>query len=121
MRMLSWPKGPRVTPRDDFPALDITAELLREKHLLIADHTMDNRSKEIFSPGAAIERANRQRWKQDGAIDTNARLSSQVDKLLKTYQPSRLPETTKKDLIKLMEKEARRHGQDRLPLPPMTW
>lgn len=105
-----------VTPRDDFPALPIFQELLRDKHLLIADHTMRHRDKEIFCPGPAIERANTQRWKQQGAIDLDARLHDEVDKLLKTFQPSALPETTKKDLVKLMENEARRHGQDRLPL-----
>jgi trimethylamine--corrinoid protein Co-methyltransferase len=104
-----------VTPRDDFPALDITAELLRDKHLMIADHTMNNRNKEIFSPSPAIERANRQRWQQDGATETNARLGNEIDKLLKSYKPSALPETTKKDLVNLMETEARRHGQDQLP------
>ncbi len=109
-----------VTPRDDFPALPIFRELLKEKHLLIADHTMRHRNKEIFSPGPAIERANRQRWQQQGATDTNARLHDEVNRLLKAYQPSKLPETTKKDLVKLMETEARRHGQDRLPLTPMT-
>ena len=109
-----------ITPRDDFPALPIFQELLREKHLLIAEHTTRHRHKEIFFPGPAIDRANRERWKQQGAMDLNARLHNEVNKLLKTYQPSTLPETTKKDLVKLMEKEARRHGQDHLPLPPMT-
>ncbi len=109
-----------VTPRDDFPALPIFQELLREKHLLIAEHTTRYRHKEIFFPGPAIDRANRERWKQDGAMDLEARLQNEVKKLLKTYQPSSLPETTKKDLVKLMEKEARRHGQNHLPLPAKT-
>jgi trimethylamine--corrinoid protein Co-methyltransferase len=109
-----------ITPRDDFPALPIFQELLKEKHLLIVEHTLHHRDKEILFPGPAIDRANRQRWKQDGAMDLGARLQNEVKKLLKTYQPSSLPETTKKDLVKLMEKEARRHGQDHLPLPPMT-
>jgi trimethylamine--corrinoid protein Co-methyltransferase len=109
-----------ITPRDDFPALPVFQELLREKHLLIADHTLRHRHKEIFFPGPAIDRANRQRWKQDGAMDLKARLQNEVKKLLETYQPSTLPDSTKKDLIKLMEKEASRHGQDHLPLPPKT-
>ena len=109
-----------ITPRDDFPALPIFQELLREKHLLIAEHTIRHRHKEIFFPGPAIDRANRERWKQQGAMDLNARLHNEVNKLLKTYQPSTLSDTAKKDLVKLMEKEARRHGQDHLPLPPMT-
>jgi len=106
-----------ITPRDDFPALPIFQELLKEKHLLIAEHTLRHRHKEIFFPGPAIDRANRERWKQDGAMDLKARLQNEVKKLLKTYQPSTLPDSTKKDLVKLMEKEARRHGQDHLPLP----
>jgi len=109
-----------ITPRDDFPALPIFQELLREKHLLIAEHTTRYRHKEIFFPGPAIDRANRERWKQDGAIDLEARLQNEVKKLLKTYQPSTLPDSTKKDLVKLMEKEARSHGQDHLPLPAKT-
>jgi trimethylamine--corrinoid protein Co-methyltransferase len=109
-----------ITPRDDFPALPIFQELIEEKHLLVAEHTRRHRRKEIFYPGPAIDRANRQRWKQQGAMDLNARLHNEVNKLLETYQPSTLPETTKKDLVKLMEKEARRHGQDHLPIPAST-
>jgi trimethylamine--corrinoid protein Co-methyltransferase len=106
-----------ITPRDDFPALPIFQELLKEKHLLIAEHTLNNRDKEILFPGPAIDRANRQRWKQDGAMDLGARLNNEVKKLLTTYQPSSLPDSTKNELVKLMEKEAHRHGQDTLPLP----
>ncbi|MHC4086282.1 MAG: trimethylamine methyltransferase family protein [Planctomycetota bacterium] len=109
-----------ITPRDDFPALPIFQELLKDRHLLISEHTLRHRQKEIFFPGPAIDRANRERWKQQGAKNLGQRLHDEVDKLLKSYQPSTLPETTKKDLVKLMEKEARRHGQDHLPLTPMT-
>jgi trimethylamine--corrinoid protein Co-methyltransferase len=109
-----------ITPREDFPALPIFQELLREKHLLIAEHTLRHRDKEIWFPGPAIDRANRERWKQQGAKNLGQRLHDEVDKLLKSYQPSKLSDTTKKDLVKLMEKEARRHGQDHLPLPPNT-
>jgi len=107
-----------VTPRDDFPALPVFQELIREQHLLIAEHTTRNLRKEIFFPGPAIDRANRQRWQQQGSLDLNARVNNEVDKLLENYQPSRLPEATKKDLVKLMEKEARSHGQDQLPFSP---
>jgi trimethylamine--corrinoid protein Co-methyltransferase len=79
-----------VTPRDDFPSIAIFQELLRDKHLLIANHTMRHRDREIFSPGPAIDRANRQRWKQQGAVDVHARLCDEVDRLRKAYEPSRL-------------------------------
>jgi len=104
-----------ITPREDFPALPILQELLKERHLLISEHTLRHRDKEIWFPGPGIDRSNRERWKQQGAKNLPRRLHDQVDKLLKSYQPSRLPETAKNDLTKLMAKEARRHGQDRLP------
>ncbi|MBL7154130.1 MAG: trimethylamine methyltransferase family protein [Phycisphaerae bacterium] len=104
-----------ITPREDFPAVPILQELLRDRHLLISDHTLRHRDKEIWFPGPGIDRANRERWKQQGAKNLGRRLHDEVDKLLKSYQPSRLPETAKKDLTKLMDKEARRYGQDHLP------
>jgi len=109
-----------ITPREDFPAVPIFRELLKDRHLLISEHTLRHRDKEIWFPGPAIDRANRERWKRQGAKNLGQRLHDEVDKLLKSYQPSTLSDTTKKDLVKLMEKEARRHGQDHLPLPPNT-
>jgi hypothetical protein len=41
-----------------------------------------------------------------------------VEKLLKKYEPSGLPEDIKKELTKLMTAEARRHGQNSLPELP---
>jgi hypothetical protein len=38
-----------------------------------------------------------------------------VKKLVESYEPSRLPETIKKELTRLMEEEARRHGMTKLP------
>lgn len=104
-----------ITPRDDFPALPIFQELLRDRHLLISEHTLRHRDKEIFLPGPAIDRANRDRWKQQGSQDIGKRLGDEVERMLKSCQPSRLPETAKKELIRLMEKEAHRYGQEQLP------
>ena len=56
-----------ITPREDFPAVPILQELLRDKHLLISEHTLRHRDKEIWLPGPAIDRANRERWKQQGS------------------------------------------------------
>jgi hypothetical protein len=41
-----------------------------------------------------------------------------VERLLENYEPSDLPESIKKELIKLMGDEARQHGQDTLPPLP---
>jgi trimethylamine--corrinoid protein Co-methyltransferase len=104
-----------IEPRDDFPALPIFEELLREKHLLIADHTRRNLRKEIFFPGPVIDRATRARWLKDGGVTIGARASREVERIVGAYQPSRLSEETKTELTRLMEAEARRHGMPGLP------
>ena len=104
-----------IESRDDFPAIGILQELLTEKHLLISEHTRRHLKKEHFFPGPVIDRANRARWQQQGALTLRQRAHGEVEKLLKSYQPPELPEDVKKELVKLMTAEARRHGKDSLP------
>jgi hypothetical protein len=41
-----------------------------------------------------------------------------VERLLEHYKPPDQPESVRKELIKLMSQEARRHGADSLPHLP---
>ena len=104
-----------VEPREDFPARPIFEELLREKHLLIADHTRKYLREEMSFPGPVIERANLSRWRAEGARTLGERAHAEVERLLAAHTPSRLPAETTKELIRLMEDEARRHGMESLP------
>ncbi|MFQ5791606.1 MAG: trimethylamine methyltransferase family protein, partial [Acidobacteriota bacterium] len=104
-----------IRPKEDFPAMPIFQELLREGHLLIADHSRKYLREEHSFPGAVIDRANRARWEAHGSKTLAERARSEVEQLLKKYSPSDLSEEVKKDLIALMQKEARRYGQDSLP------
>jgi len=104
-----------VEPREDFPALPIFQELLAERHLLISEHTRRYLREEIFFPGSVIDRLNRARWAEQGAITLEQRAHLQVKSLLETYRPPSLPDAIRKELTKRMEAEARRYGQDRLP------
>ncbi|MEE9466165.1 MAG: trimethylamine methyltransferase family protein, partial [Candidatus Neomarinimicrobiota bacterium] len=104
-----------ITPRDDFPALPHFQELLKEQLLLIADHTLKHIRSELHFPGPVIERANRARWEAGGSTTLRARAHAEVEKLLKSYVPSTLSQDTKNELVRLMETEARRYGQDQLP------
>jgi trimethylamine--corrinoid protein Co-methyltransferase len=105
-----------IQPREDFPALPIFEELLQEKHLLIADHTRKHLRKEITFPGPVIDRANRARWQKDGSLTLGRRAAGEVERILAKYTPSRLGEENKKELTRLMEREARRYGMDALPI-----
>jgi len=104
-----------IEPREDFPAAPIFEELLREKHLLIADHTRRHLREEIVFPGPVVERANRSRWLDEGGLSLYERAAKEVDRLVDSYTPSRLPEDVKTELDRLMTAEARRFGMDELP------
>jgi trimethylamine--corrinoid protein Co-methyltransferase len=104
-----------IEPREDFPALPLFEELLREKNLLIAGHTRRHLREEISFPGPVIDRANRARWIRQGGLTLRERAAREVSRLVGKYTPSRLPEQNKSELTRLMEREARRCGMDALP------
>ncbi len=104
-----------IEPREDFPSIPIFEELLREKHLLIADHTRRFLKREITFPGPVIDRANRDRWYKEGGLTLRERAAREVARLIGKYTPSRLAGEKKADLTRLMEAEARRCGMESLP------
>lgn len=107
-----------ITPKEDFPALGLMEELLREQHLLISEHSRRYLREEHFFPGPVIDRANRSRWLAEGGTTLGDRAHAEVERLLAAYEPSSLAEEKKEELVRLMEAEARRHGQDSLPERP---
>jgi trimethylamine--corrinoid protein Co-methyltransferase len=104
-----------IEPKEDFPAIPLFEELLREQHLLIANHTRKYLKDELSFPGNVIERANRGRWKKEGGLTLGERAIREIDRHLQNYQPTKLSESVKSDMVKLMQKEASRYGQDKLP------
>jgi len=104
-----------IEPRDDFPAIPIFQELLRDKHLLIAEHTRRHLREEIAFPGPVINRANRARWLEEGGMTLRERADREVTRLVNSYTPSRLAENVKTELTRMMKREARRYGMDSLP------
>jgi trimethylamine--corrinoid protein Co-methyltransferase len=104
-----------IEPKDDFPARPIFEELLREKHLLIAKHTRKHLRGEIGFPGPVIDRANQARWLEEGGLTLGERARREVHRLVEAYRPSRLGDDVKRELVRLMETEARRAGMSALP------
>lgn len=104
-----------IRPRDDFPALPLFQELLKENHLIIADHTRRHLRDEIMFPGPTIDRANRARWLDEGALSLGDRASGEVERLVQTYEPSPLDDGKKAQLIERMEAAAKAAGMDELP------
>ncbi len=104
-----------ITPREDFPAQPLLEELLRDDHLLIANHTRKYLKQEHYFPGDVIDRANRPRWIDDGSHTLGQRAAAEVEQLLSEYAPSKLPDSTRRELIEQMTAEAGKFGLDKLP------
>jgi trimethylamine--corrinoid protein Co-methyltransferase len=104
-----------IEPREDFPARPLFEELLKEKHLLIARHTRRHLRDEIAFPGPVIDRANQARWAEEGRLTLGARARREVQRLVGAWEPSRLGDDVKAELVRRMNAEARRAGLDHLP------
>ncbi len=104
-----------IEPKDDFPALPRFEELVRDKHLLISKHTLRYLKEEHYMPGVAIDRANRSRWQEEGGRTLCERAHREVERLIEKHQPSALADDVKRELTRLMEREAKRFGMDKLP------
>jgi trimethylamine:corrinoid methyltransferase-like protein len=104
-----------IEPKEDFPALPHFQELISEQHLLISKHTRKYLRTEHYFPGPVIDRANHSRWLEEGGTTLMERAHKEVQRLLHEYAPSRLPDSSKQELTRLMTAEARRHGMQALP------
>jgi len=104
-----------IEPRDDFPARPLVEELLREGHLLIADHTRRHLKEQIHLPGPVLERASLGRWREEGETTLATRAGREVERLIGAWQPSRIPEESKNALRERMGAAAREAGLDPLP------
>ena len=104
-----------IQPREDFPALPLFQEFQRDKHLIIADHTRKHLRNEIHFPGRTIDRANRARWQEKGALTIGEQASKEVERLILEAEPTRLDEGVQAQLVTRMEEAARSAGMDMLP------
>ncbi len=104
-----------IEPKEDLPCGPLFEELLREKHLLIADHTRKYLRQEDYFPGPVINRTNRSRWEEEGSSTLEERAGREVDKLVHSSKPSRLPREARRELTRLMQQEAKKYGMDALP------
>jgi trimethylamine--corrinoid protein Co-methyltransferase len=104
-----------IEPRDDFPARPLFEELLRDGHLLIADHTRRHMKEQIHLPGPIIERASLGRWREEGETSLGTRATREVERLIAAWTPSSIPDETKQALRERMGAAASEAGLDALP------
>ena len=103
-----------ITATESRP-IDVIAELLRDRHLLIATDTRRHRREQISLPGPTIDRRSRKRWIEEGAGTLSERAAGQVDELVRCYRPPERPDDMNRALDERMRFEARRCGLEALP------
>ncbi|HXY38542.1 MAG TPA: trimethylamine methyltransferase family protein, partial [Vicinamibacteria bacterium] len=104
-----------MEPREDFPSLPLFQELLKEGHLLIANHTRRHRAAEIRLGSPVIERAPLGRFREEGERSLGERARQEVDRLVGQWKPSRLPAEGQRALLERMSAAARAAGMAALP------
>lgn len=100
------------------PIVPILEELLRDGHLLIADHTRKHLKHEIGWPSPVIDRMPLARWKAAGGRTLASRAAAEIDNLVHAYRGPELEPSVARALTERMTAEARRFGMERLPEVP---
>jgi trimethylamine--corrinoid protein Co-methyltransferase len=81
-----------VEVRGDLPAADLMDELVRDKHLLTSEHTLERWPEELYLPGPMVDRTNWDQWESQGSRDWRARALEVIDETLAAYEEEPLPQ-----------------------------
>ena len=75
-----------VEARGDLPAMELIAELVRDQHLLTAEHTLAHWPSELYLPGPTVDRTNWDQWAEQGSRDWRTRCNEVIDTTLAAYE-----------------------------------
>jgi len=106
-----------VEVREDLPAADLIAELVREKHLLTSEHTLKYWPDELYLPGTMVDRTNWDQWEDQGSRDWRARANEMIDELLASYEVEPLDQKIHQEIQDLFRRTCK---EPNVQLPPFT-
>jgi trimethylamine:corrinoid methyltransferase-like protein len=78
-------------------------ELVRDKHLLTAEHTLEHWPEELYLPGPMVDRTNWDQWQTQGSRDWRARAQETIAEKLGAYEEEPLPASTHAAIRRLFE------------------
>jgi len=107
-----------IEVRDDPIALSVMQKNGHEGNFLALPHTRKWYREEQYMPSAVIDRASYDRWKSRGEKSTFERARDRVEKLVATYQPTRVPKELRQELRAITLRAARTFGMQSLPPLP---
>jgi trimethylamine--corrinoid protein Co-methyltransferase len=104
-----------VEVREDLPTRALIDELVREQHLLTADHTLAHWPEELYLPGPMIDRTNGDQWEEQGSRDWRRRALDVVEETLARYEEAPLDPALDADVRDLFRRTCSEPG---VQLPP---
>jgi len=90
-----------VEPRGDLPTQELLEELVRDKHLLTSEHTLERWPEELYLPGPMVDRTNWDQWEAQGSRDWRARAQEGIADGLAAYEEEPLPRATHEEIRRL--------------------
>jgi trimethylamine--corrinoid protein Co-methyltransferase len=97
------------------PSLPVIAELLRDRHLLIADDTRRHGRRHLSTPGATIDRAARPRWVEAGSPTAIVNAAREVTRILSRAREPVVDDAVARALHERMLYAAKKSGLGTLP------
>ena len=73
--------------KEDLPTHDLVAQLMRDDHLITAEHTLKYWPEELYLTDPVIDRLNRETWEEAGSMDLYDRACLEVEQRLADYAP----------------------------------
>jgi trimethylamine--corrinoid protein Co-methyltransferase len=105
-----------VEVQGDLPARELIAELVRDRHLLTAEHTLEHWPEALYLPGPMVDRTNWDQWQEQGSRDWRARALAAVDETLARYEEPPVDPALDRDVRDLFRRTCRVPG---VTLPPL--
>jgi trimethylamine:corrinoid methyltransferase-like protein len=99
-----------VEVREDLPARELIAELVRERHLLTAEHTLAHWPEELYLPGPMVDRTNWDQWAEQGSRHWRRRALDMIDETLGRYEEPPLDAALHRDIQDLFRRTCNEPG-----------
>ncbi len=104
-----------LEPRDQPLALNIIRKQGHRADYLALPHTLKWFKKEFYIPSDVVDRGSLDTWQRKESKTTIQRAADRVRQLLKSYQPTNMPEALRTEIRQITTRAANQFGMDQLP------
>src|SRR5262245_45600206 len=95
-----------VEVRDDLPTQPLIDELVTNKHLMMAEHTLEHWPEELYLPGNMIDRTNWDQWRGEGEKTFRDRAADAISECLSSYEVEPLEEGLHREIQDMFRRTA---------------